>query len=115
MKYLLRSLYFTDRLMMMSNSLVILLMQFSCLLHGTLHTHLTGQLQRLGTRRATTYNSLIAVEVFGDLFKRGVACFHVEEVDHRELETEPDAVEDVVLPFDIVESDSGFMLVSCLS
>ena len=59
----------------------------------------------------TANNGFVAIEVLGDLLERGVACFDVEEVDDCEFHGEPDAVEDVVFPAEVVEGDGVDVLV----
>lgn len=58
----------------------------------------------LGGSSATNGGS-VAVEVAGNLLERGVLGLDVEEVDNDEFHSEPDAVDDVVLPADVVEGN----------
>jgi len=53
----------------------------------------------------------VAVEVPGDLLEGGVAGLDVEPPDDGELDGQPGAVEDVVLPADVVERDGVDVLV----
>ena len=72
---------------------------------------LAREMQALLSGGATTDDGLVAVEVFGDFLERGVAGLDVEEVDDGELDAEPDAVEDVVFPGEVVEGDRVDVLV----
>jgi hypothetical protein len=46
---------------------------------------------------------IITIKVLDDFFQGHVAGFHVEKVDHDELEGQEAAVEDVILPADVVK------------
>lgn len=46
---------------------------------------------------------IITVKVLNDFFQGHVTGFHVEEVDDDELEGQEAAVEDVILPADVVK------------
>ena len=61
---------------------------------------------------SSTNRSSITVKVASNFFKRGVLGLNVEEVDDDEFETEPDAVDNVVLPLDVAQSDGVDVLVA---
>lgn len=52
----------------------------------------------------TTNLSILAVEVLSDFLERSVSSFDEEEVDNSQFEAQPAVVDDVVLPFDGVDS-----------
>jgi hypothetical protein len=54
----------------------------------------------------------IAIEVLGNLLKGSVAGLDVEEVNDDQLDRKPDVVHDVVLPFDVTQSDRVDILVA---
>jgi hypothetical protein len=84
---------------------------FSPHAYGIFQACLGSKLECLLCCGRTTDNGLVAVEVFCDFLKGSVACFDVEEVDDCELHGEPDAVEDVVFPAEVVEGDGVDVLV----
>ena len=54
---------------------------------------------------SSTNSSSVTIEVASNFFERRVLGLDVEEVDNDEFESEPDAVDNVVLPLDGVQSD----------
>lgn len=54
---------------------------------------------------SSTNRSGVTVKVASNFFERGVLGLDIEEVDDDEFESEPDAVDNVVLPLDGVQSD----------
>jgi hypothetical protein len=70
---------------------------------GIIKTSLSGKLKTLFGCSCTTDDSLVAVEMFGDFLERSVTCLDVEEVHGCEFDRQPDAVEDVVFPAQVVE------------
>ena len=72
---------------------------------------LVRQLAALLGRISTTNHSRLAIKVACNLLERGVAGLDVEHVDDDELDGEPDAVDDVVLPADVADGDGVDVLV----
>jgi len=79
--------------------------------YGIFQACLGRKLESLLGCGGTANYGLVAVEVLGDFLEGGVACFDVEEVDDGEFDGEPDAVEDVVFPAEVVEGDGVDVLV----
>lgn len=77
-----------------------LLTQGGAVADCSIKTEISGHAQSLVRSSSTTDESVVTVEMLGDFLKRSVASLDVEEVDDDEFETEPDAVEDVILPSD---------------
>ena len=84
---------------------------FSPHAHGVLQACLGSKLECLLRCSRTADNGLVTVEVLGNFLEWGVACFDVEKVDDCEFHGEPDAVEDVVFPAEVVEGDGVDVLV----
>jgi hypothetical protein len=67
--------------------------------------HLGCQNLALLSSNGAAQNCLVSIEVLANLLKRSVAGFDVELPDDEELEGEPAAVDDVVLPLDGLEGN----------
>ena len=80
-------------------------------MRGVLQAHLIGQLPALVRSSGTSNHCVITVEVLSDFLEWGVAGLDVEEVDDSEFDGEPDAVNDVVLPANVVEGDGVDVLI----
>lgn len=78
---------------------------------GTKTTHLGSQDLALLRCGCTTNDGIVTIKVLRDLLKGSVTGFDVELPDDEELEAEPAAVDDVVLPLDGTESDGVDVLV----
>lgn len=78
---------------------------------GIIKASLSGKLKTLLGRSCTTNDSLVTIEMFGDFLERSVACLDVEKVDDGKLDCEPDNVEDVVFPAQVVEGNRVDVLV----
>ena len=72
---------------------------------SVIHAGFAGQLQTLFSRSTTADDGLVAVEVLGDFFEGRVSGLDVKEIDDGEFNSEPDAVEDVVLPGEVIEGN----------
>lgn len=59
----------------------------------------------------TTNHSSLAIEVLGNLLERGVLGLNVVLPDDSQLDGEPAAVDDVVPPLDVLESDGVDVLI----
>ena len=70
-----------------------------------LKTNLSGESPTLLGCGSTTNDSVLTIKVLGHLFQGGVLGLNEEEVDDGKLETEPDTVEDVVLPAEVVKGN----------
>lgn len=57
------------------------------------------------------WKAYLAIEVLGNLLERSVAGLDVEEVDNDELDSDPDVVDNVVLPGDVLERNRVDVLV----
>ena len=62
-------------------------------------------------RNRTTNKSILAIKVFGNFFQRRIPGLNEEEVDDNQFESEPDTIENIVLPTDVVESDRVDILI----
>lgn len=62
-------------------------------------------------RRTTGHNSRISIEMLCNLLQRRIPSLDIEEPDNGKLNTEPCAVEDVVLPSKMLQGDGVDVLV----
>lgn len=66
----------------------------------SIKAEISSHAQSLVGGSSTTDKSVVTIEMLGDFLERSVASLDIEEVDDDEFQTEPDAVEDVILPPD---------------
>lgn len=73
--------------------------------HGVVETGLLCESEGLLVCSGTSDDGIFTVKVLGHLLERRVARLDVEEVDDDQLDGQPGAIDDVVLPANLAESD----------